>query len=170
MKNSDVRQFQSGLNQVGGVKGLKFAYAVAKNKKRVQSYMQAHIAERNKAIDMDAFSRLARDREERRAALAEELAMKDENGKAVTWKPEGSSQEHFKFENMEEAMETMTTILNDEFADFNKMQDELKKFDDEWEEKEATLDIHMVSEKDLSEELTANQIEGVSWMIAGFNS
>jgi len=135
MTNNQAKTLWESLWECSDVKGVKFAYAVLKNREKLTSYL-TEVSENPIVVAY----------EKKRIELAEKLAKKDEEGKAVI------IQGRYQFEDQkvyEEAVKEMP---------------ERKEYE-EFMESEAEVELHMIKQEDVSPEITANQLSGIEALI-----
>ena len=148
------------LFTVSDLPGVKFAYAISKNKGKLKAEMKALNDMQQQPEDFIEY-------EKELAKLAKKHARRDEKGNIIQQQTEDGS---------------IGYVIEDDDVVFNaakgKLDKEYKKAIDEFQELKKKMneilaeeveledyDFHKVGFSDLPNELTANQIEGLEFMI-----
>jgi recombinational DNA repair protein RecR len=151
MKNGQLTGLMQGINSCGNLSGFKFAYTMAKNKKAIETEIQAFnelLKADNKFLEY----------ENKRIDLCNKHAKKDEDGKAIMIK-EGNS-ERFDIEN-EDKFNKDFSKLKVEFKSAIEARDEqIKKFN-EFMLEDSTVELRKVDEDDVPEEITSAQLNSI---------
>jgi len=156
MLKQDLKPLYESLEKVSGKKGVKFAYAVAKNKKLLKDEIDA-IEEAKKVDKYTEF-------EIKWNQLKLEYCDKDKTGnpKIESWRIffNGLSKKKAdEYKNKWEELEKEYEWAIKEFQEKEKeVQDILKE--------EIKIELHKVKEEDLPEDLSASELEGIFEIIA----
>lgn len=155
MKKKDLFQYFAALNAVSSLKWVKFAIAVAKNKKLIQNEAEP-IEKWGEALEW------FKEYESKRVKLCENFADKDENWKPVTvWPANNSSykiKDQLKFE-------AALNILREEYKDAIQERDTQIKDYIKVLEEEIPIEFSKVKEADLPSDITAWQLWEILFMI-----
>jgi len=153
--------FNNALFEVSDLKGVKFAYAVSKNKKKLSEEMQAIDHAQKPSEDFIEYEKNLRE-------LATKHAKRDEAGEIIHQKNEAGqigiaiADDDVVFTKAKEALDKKyQKAIKEQEAINNKIQEILEE-----EVNLEVLNFHQVAISDLPEELTANQIEKLEFMIA----
>ena len=158
MKNKEIFGLREALNEVDYIKGKTFAFAVFKNKAILDSEIEA-INSIKKDPGQDYI-----DYEQERTALCETHSEKDENGKAILdYNPNGT--QSFKIIDTE-AFGKDYEGLAKKHEDMLKGVAENKKEFEDFLEKDAEVELKMVSIDDLPEDISASFLEKIKYLIA----
>ncbi len=152
MKNRDLFNFQSGLQAVGHLTGVKFTYAIAKTRRIVDREIKTL---REAVEPTEGFKKY----EEERLALCREHAQKDDNDEPVVKGNKFILKSQKKFDNAWEK-------LKEKHKEALDSRDKQVK---EWEsllDEEADIDLHLVNLDDMPDEITSDQVVGIFEMIS----
>ena len=151
-----IPELRKKVYQLLDVKGEKFAYAVLKNKQKIDSAFDDWMEISKKYNPTDAF--LAYDKE--RVELAEYHAKKDDKGEPITT-GEGNAERYDieDTETFEKELEKLKDKHGDAITEREKqIEDYEKEMDEEFE-----LDIHKVTE--VPDTISARELEAAEFMI-----
>lgn len=153
MKNGEIFRLAKGIEKVGHLKGVKFAYGIARNKKIVDAEIE-NIKE--SVAQSEAFTAF----EKSRIELCQEYAEKDEKGE-------------FKVENNEyvlpadkkEEFEIRLNALREQnkegIEEREKQLNDYKDFIDQ----ESAVEFHKIKLSSVPEDITAEELEGIKELI-----
>lgn len=155
MKNAEIFGLLQALRGVSDLKGIKFAYAVLKNKNLLEQYAKKFSDSVGPSEEYNAF-------ESERLKLVTEFSEKDEKGEPKLIEVEGRKEYDIKdqagFDKKAEKLKKKYKKVLDErqekLADFEKTL-----------EAESGVKLHLISEEDIPQEITANQLELIQVMI-----
>ena len=152
MKNIDLIRLKNGFTACAGLKGVKFAYAVAKNTRLVDVVL----ADLRKAIEPDDGYK---EFDKARLALCNEHAVKDKHGKAKM------DQRGAQFILHDPSM------FADAFADMmesdahkaavERHEEKLTEYRNLLEEGEADYEPHTIALSDVPDDITPSQFEAI---------
>ncbi len=134
MKNIDLFKLQQGLGKVKGLKGVTFAYAIAKNSKAV-----------NDEIELLKKPLEKYNNELMKLVMAN--AIKDKDGKIKQEKGRVPIKDVGKY-NRE--VQELNGKYKKDLEDYEKLMN-----------KESKVPLHKIKQADLPEDITASQIEGI---------
>ena len=148
MKKSELFDVLQGLKSVKNLKGVKFAYAVAKNKKKVESEIEdlkEAVKPSDKYLEYD----------KKRMETCEKYCSKDDKGKAVI---KGNVYDGLagnrKFE---KEMERLRKDYKKELESRKKQIEEYNKMLTE----EIEMDFHKLTLKEVPEDISSEQLEKI---------
>ena len=155
MKNRQLSILHKGLTDSGKLQGVKFAYAVAKNKKLIEEEVEAL----NEGLNP---SEKFKEYDEKRVELAKEHAEKDEDGNAVMVGEENIKSFDIKdiakftkdLEKIQEEYKTELEARDKQLKDYEKLMDE-----------DTKLELQKVKLENVPEEITGEQLELISEII-----
>lgn len=144
MLNKEIFSLFDGLNELGGLKGVKLAYAIAKN----VSVLTPEIEAFKKSLEpTKEFS----DYEKTRIEILEKYAKKDDDGKPII---EGNE---YVLENKDEALKEIASHSENHKDVIEARQKQIGEFNDLMD-KENAVSLHKVSLKDIPEDVTTKQM------------
>lgn len=154
MKKGELYSLMAGLEAVKDLKGIKFAYARAKNKKLIQDELQL-FGETLKASEK--FSEF----EDKRVELCKKYCKKDEKGKPLTKNDsyvglEDNTEFQQELVNLKEVHKDIVTERQNQVDEYNKMLSE-----------ETKLDFHKILLEDVPADITGQQLELIMPIIQG---
>jgi len=152
LKKKDLFRLQAGIIAVGNFQGVKFAYAINKNKRKIDREIML-IQESIKLSErMEEFNK-------KRKELCEKYAEKDVNGKAVIvgneYKILVRDNFNIKLDLLEEEYKEDIEARKKDEEEFNKMVDE----DD------TDIDLHMIDIDLIPENITVAQMGQIQEII-----
>ncbi len=157
MQNRDVFTLLDGLNAVGNLTGVKFVYAVARTRQRLE---RAAATLKEAVSPLEAFETYDRARQD----LCQENAAKDEQGRpaqargpaGIHWVIEPERQEAFDAATVALMAEHREAIAgrDQQLADYEKLLDE-----------ESDVDLYLVRKEDLPEAINAGQLIKIIAMV-----
>ena len=161
MTKLEIVKLANHIGRVNGHRGAKFAYALNINQARC---MEVQRAVQKIAKPDDTFTEYTN----KRLALLEELADKDESGKAKKRSvvaPNGSiGEEYIGADKHPEWNERYNALLK-EYDGAIKAQTAMEKEVEELLQEEAEIDLHMVKFADVPETLTREDMQPLMPMI-----
>jgi hypothetical protein len=153
MKNIDLFRLKEGLNDVSNLKGVKFAYAVLKNKKIVED----EIALLQKSVEMSVEFQ---EYEKSRITLCEQFADKDSEGKPII------NNNQYQIENKVEFNEVVEKLKKDNIKCIEERVKQLNDYDILLqEENDIEEKLSKVKEEYLPSDITANQLQTIIEMV-----
>lgn len=157
MKNKEIFDFRSALDELSDIKGKTFAYAVFKNKQLLDAEIEI-VNQLRKQPSQDVI-----DYENERQLLCIKHADKDDNGDAViNYNPNGT--QSYQISDLEKFQKEHDKIS----AKYKDAIDENKKDQDEfiaYLEKESEVEVKKVKIDDLPEDVTAGFMEKIQYML-----
>lgn len=155
MKRKDITEVINALDSVSDVKGVKFAFAVLKNKKILEQQIEEDKEIFTKVLEM---TEKFKEFDVKRVELCVEFSAKDENGNPITKNEqyditdkEGFSKEYSKL--MDE--------YKDELDARNKQMQEYESLMNE----DVTLNFKKLKESDIPTDFTPKQLGDLEFMI-----
>lgn len=147
MKKKDILSLYKGLNSLGGLRGVKFTYAVAKNIR----VLHDEITSLEKAVEADE---QFQEYDKKRVELAKEHAQKDEKGEP---KVENSQ---FVLED-QKAFEKEHALLRDEYADtIAKRENQLAEYKELLEE-DVAVELHKINISQVPDDISTEQMYAI---------
>lgn len=136
MKNRQLSTLLQGALSLQDIKGVKFAYALKRNINRLKSEIGAiyHILDASgdyKKFDIE------------RIALAESMAEKDKDGKAIVEERDGT--EHFKIKDKKKFNTALKKLQKKHEKAIKGFEDQHKLFQEKLEE-ESTIKFYKITE------------------------
>jgi len=155
MKRKNFGLAMNALDSVSDIKGVKFAFAVLKNRKKLEAQVNE-----DKSIFEEILkpSEGFKQYEEKRIALCEISSEKDENGKAIT---EG---DRYKIVDMIKFNQELNKLTLEHEEAVNDRKRQLEEYNSLMEE-EIEIDFQKIGFNDLPEELTENQLRSLEFML-----
>lgn len=151
MKRRDLYNYYESLNNVGDLKGVKFAYSVIKNKKVIEEEIKIleEVVKPNPEFE---------NYERERITLCENHSEKDENGNAIIIDNKYKIIDQIKFDEelniLKEGYNEFIAERMKQINDYNKMLDE-----------ETNIDFSKLNYNDIPNDITTKQLESLSFMI-----
>ena len=152
MKNSELIQLSQSLNQVTGIKGKDFAYAVFKNKMILESEMR--IFEQLRQDPHPDYTNY----ENERSIVCINYSKKDDNGNPVIQNQQYVIED---WDNFNRDMEEIRVKYKSVLDQMELAQKEISEFMN----RESNVDLLKVSFKDLPDDISAQQLEQLKFMI-----
>ncbi len=152
MKRQDLYTLLNGFELVKDLKGVKFAYARAKNKKLVLAELELL---KNVMKDSDEFIEY----DKKRIELCEEYCTKDDKGKPVI--------KNRKYDGLTKN-EEFTKKLNELNEKYKEVIDEKKKRAEEYKkllDEEIDFEFHKIKLQDVPEDITGAQLEAIDLIL-----
>jgi hypothetical protein len=159
IKRAELYKILSGLNELSNAKGVKFAYAVLKNKKAIGKELEI-LEELKKSSEFAILLKKEQEFQKKRLELCNKYAKKDKDGK-----PEIKDDE-FVMENKDEWSKIFDDLKKKE--NYDEIEKEIKKKQKEFNsllEEEVEIESHKIKQIDLPNEITANQLEKIELII-----
>lgn len=151
MKRRDLYNYFQALNNVGDLKGVKFAYTIIKNKKVIEEEIKdlEEVVKANSEFEKY---------EQERIQLCELHSEKDEEGKALIEDQKYKIIDQTKFDG---ELETLKGNYQESITERFKQIDEYNKMLDE----EVEMTIKKLNFDDLPENITTDQLESLTFMV-----
>lgn len=155
MKRKEIQVALNSLNEVTELKGVKFAFCVLKNRKKIETQI-----EDDKAIFEEILkpSQGFNDYENKRVDLCVLFSDKDENGNPLT------ENNQYKISNIEE----FNVELNKISEEYSESIDGRKKQVEEYNslvEEDVTINFQKANFEDLPSDLSEKQLRALEFMI-----
>lgn len=151
LTKQQVIELQSALNSVGNLSGVKFAYAVARNKAKIQGEIEAITAAQKASPEFAEF-------EEKRIELAKKYAKKNDKGEfELIDGPEGKS---FSVEDKDGFNKEFESLK----AEYKETLDAREKQKVDFEnllKEEIELDLYTIPFSSVPEDIKADQMSGL---------
>lgn len=152
MKNRDLFRIVQGINLVSELRGAKFSYAMAKNKR----VLIAEIEDLQKAVEMaDEYNKY----DKQRIELCEKFSKKDKNGEPAIVDNEYEIEDRKTFDDALDALGTKHKEVIDErkkqIDDFNELLDKPIN----------GVAFHKISHDDLPDNITPEQTDAIFELI-----
>jgi hypothetical protein len=152
MKNKDLVQLSQTLNQVSGIKGKEFAYAVFKNKNLIEQEIK--IFEQLRKDPHPDFQNY----ENERMIVCINYSQKDDNGNPVIENNQYKIEDWVGFqEDMKELADKYKDVIED-------MENTRKEYED-FMEKESSIELITVKFENLPNDIDAITLERLKFMI-----
>ena len=146
-KKNDLFTLNDAFESVSQLKGVKFAYVIAKNK----NILKGEIDSLQESVKMSEQYLVY---EKKRVELCRELARKDKDGKPMMI---GSK---FDIEDKAAFDKTLKKLQDGYPAEIKEREKQLENFEKLCKE-EIKIDLHKMKQEDLPEDITPSQIEGI---------
>jgi vacuolar-type H+-ATPase subunit I/STV1 len=161
MTNREIAALWNVLNssEVAGLKGAKFAFAVAKNMSAIKPTIDALETAQNKALEC------VKEYEESRIRLCMLYADKDESGEPKRFTDQDGG-ERFSITEQREEFDKSVEHLR---GTYHGAIEEKKRLDKEFSElldDEVEVSIHTVKLSDVPDDITVGAMQGLAPMIA----
>ena len=151
MKNKELGPLLQRINACGNLSGVKFAYALSKNKKLIMREIEML----NEVIKQsEEYAKF----EKKRVELCEKYAKKDEKGKPKIEKNEYLIANRKKFE------KELEKLRADNKEPLDKREIQVKEFN-ELLENESSYVPFKIKLEDVPKEITASQLDGIKDLI-----
>lgn len=155
MKRKDFGLAMNALDSVSELKGVKFAYVVLKNRRKLEAQIEDDKSIFEEILKpSDGF----KEYETKRIALCESSSEKDEEGKAIT---EG---DRYKILDMAKFNEDLSKLTEE----YKESVDDRKRQIDEYNslmEEDIEIEFQKLGFNDLPNELTENQLRSLEFML-----
>jgi len=161
LKNQEIQDLSAGLHACGDLKGIKFAYAIVKNKKHCDSAL--HWAN-EKMLKIQKQSEEYAKYEEERIEIAKNCSKKDETGEPVTEFNQRTYQEQYVIED-KKMFTGLMAPLKKKYADAIKEHEEKVKEAQKVPDEEVEIELHMIPQEYIPVDITANQLNGIQKII-----
>ena len=153
MKKKELLRFEDGLLDVANLKGVKFAYAVAKNAHIIKPELQAINIIKKPSKEFQAY-------EEDRVALCEVHCTRDkETGNALFENGYYMIKDRNKFDKDLEKLRMENAKV------ISEREKQLEEVDKLISAEEIEIELHKVKVDDLPLDITARQIDNINEMI-----
>lgn len=150
--NNEVFTLQQWLYECSDIKGQKFAYAILKNRVKVDAYIKA-LREEN-LTESAEFKKY----DTARIKLAEKFAVKDANKAPVIANGRYTIKDQKKFD-------AAVKELKEKHKEAIKGREKQLKNFEKVLTQPAKIEFHKIAESELPEEITANQLSGIKVLI-----
>lgn len=151
MKKKDLMDIIKSLIEVSDLKGVKFAYTLIKNKKKIEEEIKNLEGSVKPSEEFEAF-------EKKRIAMCEEFSEKDQDGKAVIEDNKYKILDKKKFEI------AFTTLKDENEAIISQREGQINEYNSLLEE-DTEIVFDKIGISDLPEDITAAQIDAVDFMV-----
>jgi len=155
MKRKDFGLAMNALDSVSELKGVKFAFAVLKNRKKIEIQV-----DEDKAIFEHILkpSEGFKEYEAKRIALCEANSEKDENGKPIT------EEDRYKIIDVKSFNVELENLSKEYEASIDDRKNQINEYNSLMEE-DIELDYQVVSFDDLPTDLSESQLRSIEFMI-----
>ena len=155
MKRKDFGLAMNALDGVTEIKGVKFAFTVLKNRKKLEGQL-----EEDKSIFEEILkpSEGFKEYEEKRISLCESHSEQDEEGKAIT---EGDK---YKILDLKLFNEELTSLTEEYNASVEDRKNQIEEYNNLMEE-DMSIEFQKLGFNDLPEELTEAQLQTIEFML-----
>lgn len=153
IKRVELIKLMHGFDMVKDLKGVKFAYAVAKNRRVVEAEVNAMQEALKPTKEFEEYDK-------KRIVICEKYCERDEKGK-----PLFDAQNNYKDVNGNPAFEAEIKVLKEEYAE---ALDERRKTTEDYNkmlEEEIEFTFHKVLQDDLPKDITAGQLSAITLII-----
>lgn len=154
MLKREIPDYRKKVYQLLDVKGEKFAYAVLKNKQKIDSAWDSYLDISKKYNPSEEYLAFDKDRVE----LAESMAKKDDKGEPII------KDERYDIENPEEFEKALNELKEKHAEAIKGREDQIAACEKELDE-EYDIEFHKVSE--VPDTISARELEAAEFMIAG---
>lgn len=155
MKRSEIQGYVNALNGVSEIKGVKFAFTVLKNKKKIEKQV-----DEDKEIIQEILTATDefKEFEDKRLDLCKLHSNKDEDGEAIVVDE--------KFDLIDEKLFNKEfDALKDEYAEpISEREQQLKEFQEIMNE-EISITFAKLTFEDLPTDISEKQLESIEFMI-----
>lgn len=179
MTNREMHNLRQGLEQVSDLPGAKFAYAVSKNKGKIDRELKhlRKVLENDKVREFrERQNEIMGEFEQKKEEILQKHANKNKNGEPLYNKGKdenGQVRTEYDIpeENMEAKKQEMEDLLDDmdPQGQIEKLREEYKETFEEFDkqkeefnelmEKESNVELHTISEDQLPEGITPQQMD-----------
>jgi hypothetical protein len=154
MTREEAVTFWRSLSNLGSYKGAKFAYAIAKNRSKLESEYKL-IQKMQSTVQPSSLKKF----DERRIELCKEYADKDENGN-----PSLENNNYVISQRRDEFENTIRELQKEFEPSFKEFEENQIKFNNFLSE-EIEVDIHTIPMSIIPEDMTAKDMEIIIGMI-----
>lgn len=154
MKKQDLFRLQQGLQAVGNLRGVKFAYAVAKNSRKVKAECE-DIQEGIKAPEE------WEEIEKQQREINMSHCKKDESGNPI---PDSNGQFIILTERKDDHKKEMETLKEANKEAYTARENQIEDYNNSMND-EIEFSLHTIEEEDLPAEITAAQLDGIFEMV-----
>lgn len=155
MKRKNITASIKALDDVSEIKGLKFAYVVLKNRKKLELQITEDQEIFAKILEASEGYRMF---EQKRLSLCELYSLKDENNKPIT------ENDQYKIDNMEKFNEELNILTEEYKDDIEKRQSQIQEYNKLMEE-DLEITFNKVTFLELPLELSEKQLRSLDFMI-----
>ena len=148
---TEIIQLYQALKKLGNLSGVKFAYAVSKNINLIEPEIKSF----EKALEAsDEFTKF----EEKRMALVEKFAKKDEKGEKLIKNNE------YEIEDLEQFNKEFEALKEENKEVYDARQKQIDEYNDLLKS-ESTLELHKISISDVPQNITVSQMTSISSLV-----
>ena len=166
MKNRELEELARGIYDCSSLIGVKFACALAKNKKAIDKEVKL-LQETLK------FTKNYEEYENKRIKLCDEFATKDENGKpqikvlgcnVVSGIKREEGEYVFTDENKKMFEEKLAVLRKEYTEELDERKKQIKEFN-ELLENEADIELYMIAFEDVPQDITTNMMSAIIYIV-----
>jgi hypothetical protein len=158
MKKRDLFSILGILDQMNNEKTqVKFAYAMAKNRKKIQAEVEVLRESVKSSPEMEEF-------EKKRLVLCHDMAQKDDEGKPLTKGGAGNLGPMFVIAD-QEAFNTAFDALKEEYKDALELQDLKRKEFEALLDEEAETELHKIPLDVFPNNISTAQMEWLMYFV-----
>lgn len=152
IKRGDLYRVLQGINLAGSLTGIKFSYAMSKNKSLIMAELKSAEESLQQSPGMLAF-------EKDRMELVNEYGTRDEKGKLVI---ENNQYAIEKMDEFNKKIEALKKVHKDALDENKKKIDEYNEFMKE----EIDMPFHMISMKDIPENISVDVMDQIMPLVS----
>lgn len=152
IKRGDLYRVLQGINLAGGLTGIKFSYAMSKNKNLIMAELKSAEESLQQSPGMLAF-------EKDRMELVNEYGTRDEKGNLVI---ENNQYAIEKMDEFNEKVEALKKVHKDAIDENQKKIDEYNEFMKE----EIDMPFHMINMKDIPENISVDVMDQIMPLVS----
>ena len=160
MKNKDLQLLLQGIGSCSNLKGIKFVYSLAKNKKAIEKevdVLQAAIVPSKEFVEY----------EKKRIKLCNKYAEKDESGKSKMEVIGKRGESEFVFvEENRKIFSKELEVLRKEYKEVMEARDRQIKEFNKFLEKENDFEPYVIAYEDIPEDITSIMMSSIIELIA----
>lgn len=167
MTNREAHELRQGLEQVSQLPGAKFAYAVSKNKDKIdRDFKHLRKTLENEKIQefQEKQNEIMSEFERKKSEVLEKHAKKNKNGDPLYNKSKDENgQMRTEYDIPEENMDPQGQIekLKEEYKEAFEEFDKQKKEFQQLMEEESSVELHTISEDQLPDGITSEQMDAI---------
>ena len=148
---AEMIQLYQALNKLGNLSGVKFAYAVSKN----INLIEPEIKSLEKSLEAsDEFKKF----EEKRMALVEKFAKKNEKGEKIV------KDNQYEIDNQKEFDEEFENLKVENKEVYDARQKQIEEYNDLLQS-ESTVELHKINLSDVPSNITVAQMASISSLV-----
>jgi len=166
MTKLETLNLYGNLQKLGNLKGVKFAYAVAKNLALIKGEVDILTETTKKLLEPTDVE--YRKFGEERVTLAESFAKKDDKGNAIKIKKIENGQEVEVFDGLDNnpKWEKAFEKLREEYKIMLDARDEVIKEQNELLKTESTLQLYKIALHDVPADISVNQMKDIAEIVS----